>query len=69
MLTLEKNVALINKKQMNLDKFTNYLKTDFDINPIGIGLILELLKEQNVNSDNYLTVVNEILLSTTLPSC
>ncbi|MEI8390769.1 MAG: hypothetical protein WCG23_12905 [bacterium] len=54
---------------MNLDKFTNYLKTDFDINPIGIGLILELLKEQNVNSDNYLTVVNEILLSTTLPSC
>ena len=59
-----KNTAIseINKKQLNSDKLTAFLKNDFDINPAGIAIIIQLLKEQNVNSDNYIALAGEILL-------
>jgi len=54
-------VCQINEKLINLDKFTDYLTKDLDINSIGVNLIIQLLKKQNINSDNYYNIVSGFL--------
>lgn len=57
----ETGVCQINEKLINLNKFTDYLKKDLNINSIGVNLIIQLLKKQNVNSDNYYNIVSGFL--------
>jgi hypothetical protein len=57
------SVCDIRKKHINIDKTTEYLQSELEINPIGINLIISLLKKQNINSDNYITLVKQIPLN------
>ena len=57
----ETGVCQINEKLMNLSKFTDYLKKDLNISPIGINIIIQLLKKQKINSDNYYNTIKGFL--------
>jgi MerR family transcriptional regulator/heat shock protein HspR len=55
-----KNRRLYSFNDIERGKFIQYLSRELGINIIGIKIIFELLKQQNVKAENYKACIDEI---------